>query len=98
MIENNSCEEIIMGSFQYNLNAWKPLCAKECPELTSDVPRVEENHKNHTQELFLPSCSGREKSYLYRSVLGTRISKDTWRERERQRTAKRAVVQESNMS
>ena len=52
MIENNSCEEIIMGSFQYNLNAWKPLCAKECPELTSDVPRVEENHKNHTQELF----------------------------------------------
>ena len=33
------------------------LCALErCPELTPDVPKVEEKHKSHTKGLFTPSC------------------------------------------
>ena len=57
---------------------------KECPELTPDVTRVEENHKYLKQELFSSTCRRRGEIHLPSRELETRVNKDIdrWRESE----------------
>ena len=69
------------------------LYAKECPELTPDVPRVEEKYKCHKQELCSPTRVRRGEIQLPSCELETEVNKDIEREWERGSSAQRSMVQ-----
>ena len=49
----------------------------ECPELTPDVPRVEDNQKYQKQELYSPTCRSRGEIQLPSRELDTKVNKET---------------------
>ena len=61
---NDNCQIGIWTICTVGVNCSKPLSdwklyAKECPELTPDVPRAEEKQKYISQELYSPTCTRR---------------------------------------